>query len=66
MKIELTQHERDLLTQLVDSALREIGPEIRRTMTYDYKDDLKDQRQSLRDLRGRLAAESPNILISEV
>ena len=53
MSVELTQQERDLLTQLVDSALREIGPEIRRTMTYDYKDDLKKQRQTLRRLRDR-------------
>jgi len=66
MNIELTQRERDLLTQLVDTALREIGPEIRRTMTYDYKDDLKDQRQMLRHVRDRLTAEKPNILISEV
>ncbi len=66
MNIELTQRERDLLTQLVDTALREIGPEIRRTMTYDYKDDLKDQRQTLRHVRDRLTAENPNIMISEV
>ncbi len=66
MNIELTQRERDLLAQLVDTALREIGPEIRRTMTYDYKDDLKDQRQTLRRVRDRLTAENPNILISEV
>ena len=66
MSVELTQHERDLLTQLVDSALREIGPEIRRTMTYDYKDDLKKQRQTLRRLRERLAADRPSVMISEV
>ena len=66
MSVELTQQERDLLTQLVDSALREIGPEIRRTMTYDYKDDLKKQRQTLRRLRKRLAADRPSVMISEV
>ncbi len=66
MSVELTQQERDLLTQLVDSALREIGPEIRRTMTYDYKDDLKKQRQTLRRLRDRLAADKPSAMISEV
>ena len=41
ISVELTRRERDLLTQLVDFALREIGPEILRTMTYDYQDDLK-------------------------
>ncbi len=66
MSVELTQQERDLLTQLVDSALREIGPEIRRTMTYDYKDDLKEQRQTLRRLRDRLSADRPTVMISEV
>ena len=64
MSVELTQQERDLLTQLVDSALRELGPEIRRTMTYDYKDDLKKQRETLRHLRDRLAADKPSAMIS--
>jgi hypothetical protein len=54
MGVELTQEERDLLRQLVDAALREIGPEIRRTQTYDYKDDLKHQRHTLLGLRDRL------------
>jgi len=66
MSAELTQQERDLLTQLVDSALRELGPEIRRTMTYDYKDDLKKQRDTLRRLRDRLAADTPAATTSEV
>ena len=66
MSVELTQQERDLLTQLVDSALREIGPEIRRTMTYDYKDDLKKQRETLRRLRDRLAADTPAAATSDV
>jgi hypothetical protein len=62
MSVELTGQERDLLTQLVDAALREIGPEIRRTMTYDYKDDLKQQRETLRRLRARLAADRPAVV----
>jgi hypothetical protein len=66
MSVELTQQERDLLTQLVDSALRELGPEIRRTMTHDYKDDLKRKRETLRRLRDRLAADKPSAMISEV
>ena len=66
MNMNLTQQERDLLTQLIDSALRELGPEIRRTRTYGYKDDLKRKRETLRRLRDRLAAERPSALISEV
>lgn len=66
MSVELTQQERDLLTQLVDSALREIGPEIRRTQTFDYKDDLKKQREALRSLRDRLAADRPTAAVGDV
>jgi len=57
MQLELDQQERTLLLQLVDAALHEIGTEIRRTRTYDYKDDLKERRRLLQRLRGRLADE---------
>lgn len=63
MQVELTQQERDVLTQLVDQALREIGPEIRRTMTYDYKDDLKKHRETLKHLHERLTSEAPDVLV---
>jgi hypothetical protein len=66
MSVELTQPERDLLRQLVDAALREIGPEIRRTQTYSYKDDLKQQRRTLLSLRERLSSPAEPLLISEV
>jgi hypothetical protein len=66
MSVDLTQHERDLLVQLLDGALREIGPEIRRTQTYDYKDDLKEQRRTLRQLRERLSTQTTPPLITEV
>ena len=66
MSVELTQQERDLLRQLVDAALREIGPEIRRTQTYSYKDDLKTQRRTLLHLQERLNRTAEPLLISEV
>ena len=66
MNVELTQQERDMLVQLLDAALREIGPEIRRTMTYDYKDELKEQRSAMRRLHERLANSGPNVFINEV
>lgn len=56
MSIELTSDQRDLLLQLVDSALGEIGPEIRRTMTSAYKEALKEQRRALQALHDLLAA----------
>ena len=66
MSVELTRQEREMLRQLVDSALREIGSEIRRTRTYTYKDDLKQQRRTLLRLRERLARATEPLLISEV
>lgn len=66
MNVELTQIERDVLTQLVDTALREIGSEIRRTMTYDYKDDLKKHRETLRHLQERLTADNPEVLVGGI
>lgn len=66
MHIELSQPEHDLLAQLVDAELREIGPEIRHTQTYTFKDDLKERRLALRRLREHLAADAPNVMISEV
>lgn len=56
MLLELTQAERDELLHLVDAALRDIGPEIRHTRTWEYKDDLKAHRRFLRTLHGHLAA----------
>jgi|GEM_PF-1118327 len=66
MTVELTWEQRELLLQLIDAALREIGPEIRHTMTSAYKDDLKEQRRqfyALRDLlhaAGATAAAAPS------
>lgn len=59
MLIDLTSGQRDLLLQLVDAALRDIGPEIRHTTTSSYKDDLKAHRRELQRLRQLLAAEAP-------
>ena len=56
MSVELTSEQRNLLLQLVSEAIREIGPEIRHTMTSTYKDDLKQQRRALRHLRDVLSA----------
>lgn len=50
MTVDLTREQRDLLLQLVDAALREIGPEIRHTMTAEFKDDLKQQRRQFQTL----------------
>jgi hypothetical protein len=56
MQIELNEEERQALLRLVDAAVRDIGPEIRHTMTSTYKDDLKQERRTLRALHDRLSA----------
>ncbi|MBN2445686.1 MAG: hypothetical protein JXO22_03115 [Phycisphaerae bacterium] len=55
MIVEFTPAQRDLVLQLVTAASREIGPEIRHTDSHTYKDELKGQRQMLRDLCHLLA-----------
>ena len=54
MRVELNPEERDVLIHLLDEAIRDLGPEIRHTMTSTYKDDLKQHRRVLRGLRERL------------
>ncbi len=65
MLVQLTPPQRDVLVQLLDQALEELGPEIHHTMTRTYKDDLKEQRRDLRTLRDLLsAADAPREVTS--
>jgi len=57
MRVELTPQECELLLELVDSALREIGPQIHHTLTSEYKDHLKAQRRDLQRLQARLSGQ---------
>ena len=56
MRFDINGEERDALLHLLDEAIREMGPEIRHTMTSTYKDDLKQHRRVLRTIHSRLAA----------
>jgi hypothetical protein len=56
MHVDLTPLQRDMLLQLVDEAVREIGPEIRHSDRRDYRDDLKLRRRELRQLHDALVA----------
>jgi truncated hemoglobin YjbI len=56
MVLEITSEQRDLLLQLVNQALDEIGPEIRHTFTRTYRDQLKHERTELLHLRDMLAS----------
>jgi hypothetical protein len=54
MIIELNEKEQLALEQVLDEAIRELGPEVRRCWDRDYKEELKDQRHLLEDLYQRL------------
>jgi hypothetical protein len=56
MTIELTKNECQVLEQLLDAAIRDLGPEIRHTMTSDYKEDLKTHKRVLQGIYERLCA----------
>ncbi|MHC4236600.1 MAG: hypothetical protein ACYSUQ_15910 [Planctomycetota bacterium] len=54
MTIELTTEERDILVHLLDREISDLGPEVRRTRTSGYRDELKVRKQTLKELTGRL------------
>lgn len=58
MQFELTAEELDMLKELVEWRLGELGPEIRHTRTPDYHDRLKELKQKLKALHQRMEKES--------
>jgi hypothetical protein len=54
MRIELTSSQRDVLLELVNEALRDLGPEIHHARTPSYKENLREFRHDLSALRGLL------------
>jgi hypothetical protein len=47
MHLELSPTDAALLTQLIQSRLDELGPEVHHTDNRDFRDDLKAQRTAL-------------------
>ena len=64
MHVELTPAQRTLMLQLLDTALREIGPEIRHSDSREYRDDLKERRRDLHKLQDVLTGSLPAIVPS--
>ena len=54
MVLEITPQECHDLLQLLDHRISELGPEVRRTHSLDYRAGLKVFRHELWDLRERL------------
>jgi len=58
MILEISEQERVWLTRILEHEIRELGPEIRHTQTSSYRDELKENRNALKDLLHRLDSES--------
>ena len=54
MQIEIDEKEYELLTQLVESQIRELHPMIRRCRVYRTTDALKDDLRTLEQFSARL------------
>ncbi|MBI4580440.1 MAG: hypothetical protein HY718_12100 [Planctomycetes bacterium] len=54
MSPELTTQERDLLIELLSREMENLGPEIRHTDDREYRVELRERRQLVRDLLARL------------
>lgn len=54
MVLELTPEEVTLLGELLNEAVRDLGPEIHHTDSRQYRTELKKRREALRALHERL------------
>ncbi len=54
MTVELSPEEREVLLGLVEREIAELAPEIHHTRTRTYREDLKAQQRTLRDLLDHL------------
>ena len=59
MLIELTDHERNLLLDLLSLELNELQPEIRRASGREYRGSLRERRELARHLDDRLREQIP-------
>jgi len=54
MNLELTHEEKELLREMIDRRLTELGVEIHRTDAFSYRDGLEKEQVMLTDLQSRL------------
>ena len=59
MQIELTEAEQELLTGVLERALRETRVEVRRTSTPDFHDELQVEEKTLAELLDRVRDPTP-------
>jgi hypothetical protein len=61
MLLELNTEERGLVVGLLESRIREIHPEIRRSRDYKYHDGLKHDLEVLEGILNRLQESEPDV-----
>ncbi len=54
MNVKINKEELGFLTELVGNRVKDIHPEIRRSMHYEFKDELKHELECLKNLLERL------------
>jgi hypothetical protein len=54
MAIELSQHEKDLLSAILRKELEDIRSELHHTQALDYKESLKERETAVRGLLDKL------------
>jgi len=54
MNVLITPREHELLTELVDERIRDLGPEIRRSRTSRFHDELKQQLEDIKAIKRKL------------
>ncbi len=54
MQLEITNEQREELVELVRQAYTELHPEIRRSMSHEYREGLQARRKRLHDLLEQL------------
>jgi len=59
MKLELTEHERELLTELLEQAQKEKVHELHRTYSLGYKQLLRERIATLEALCEKVAVHEP-------
>jgi hypothetical protein len=59
MRIELTDHEAEVLREYLDRIIGDLGMEIPATDAPLFREQLRERRESLRRVRAALGAEVP-------
>jgi hypothetical protein len=54
VELDITDEEKQALVECVETGIRELGPQISNTESYDFREQLKAKREALRKILGQL------------